>query len=41
MKKDGAKKAYIVYGGKSAKKSGLLDKVEKSLKDENIEYKMI
>ena len=41
MKKDGAKKAYIVYGGGSVKRSGLLDRVEEALKAENIEYKMI
>lgn len=41
MKKDGAKKAYIVYGGGSVKRSGLLDRVEEALKAENIEYKML
>ena len=41
LKKDGAKKAYVVYGGGSVKRSGLLDRVEKSLKDKNIEYRMI
>lgn len=33
----GAKKILLVYGGKSAKKSGLLDRVRKSLEEQNIE----
>ncbi|MBO4776792.1 MAG: iron-containing alcohol dehydrogenase, partial [Lachnospiraceae bacterium] len=33
------KKALLVYGMQSAKKSGLLDRVEESLKNANIEYK--
>lgn len=33
----GAKKILLVYGGKSAKKSGLLDRVMKSLEEQNIE----
>lgn len=32
------KKVLIHYGGSSAKKSGLLDKVKKALEDENIAY---
>ena len=31
-------KVLIHYGGQSAKKSGLLDRVKKALKDENISY---
>ncbi len=34
----GAKKALIVYGGGSAKRSGLLDRVEASLKEAGVEY---
>ncbi|MGN0608592.1 MAG: iron-containing alcohol dehydrogenase [Oscillospiraceae bacterium] len=32
------KKVLIHYGGQSAKKSGLLDRVKKALEDENIKY---
>ena len=32
------KKVLIHYGGKSAKESGLLDRVKKSLADENISF---
>lgn len=32
------KKVLIHYGGQSAKKSGLLDRVKKCLDDENIAY---
>ncbi len=38
IKNTGAKKVLVHYGGESAKKSGLLDKVFESLKEENIEY---
>ena len=31
-------KVLIHYGGQSAKKSGLLDRVKKALDDENIKY---
>ncbi|MGM9821612.1 MAG: iron-containing alcohol dehydrogenase [Muribaculaceae bacterium] len=34
----GAKKVLVVYGGGSAKRSGLLDRVEKSLRDAGVEY---
>jgi len=34
----GCKKLLIVYGGGSVKRSGLLDRVEKSLSEHNIEY---
>jgi len=29
----GANKVFVVYGGRSAKKSGLIDRVEKSIQD--------
>lgn len=38
LKKYGANKVLIHYGGNSAKKSGLLDKVENLLKDNDIAY---
>ncbi len=38
LKKYGAHKVLVVYGGKSAKESGLLDRVLDSLKKEGIEY---
>ena len=38
IKKLGSKKVFIVYGSGSVKESGLLEKTEKLLKDENIEY---
>ncbi len=41
VKKFGGTKVLIHYGGKSAKSSGLLDRVEDSLKKENIQYVML
>lgn len=41
IKKWGGKKVLIHYGGSSAKKSGLLDRVETSLQKENIDYVML
>lgn len=38
IKEFGAKKVLIHYGGTSAKKSGLLDRVRKCLDDENISF---
>lgn len=38
VKQCGAKKVLLVYGGKSALKSGLIDRVRKSLEDEEIPY---
>lgn len=38
IKKYGGKKVLIHYGGSSAKKSGLLDRVKQSLKEEQISY---
>ncbi len=38
IKKTGCKKVLVHYGGQSAKKSGLLETVFTSLKNENIEY---
>ena len=38
VKRFGGTKVLIHYGGKSAKSSGLLDRVEKSLASENIPY---
>ena len=38
VKQFGGTKVLIHYGGQSAKKSGLLDRVEDSLKKEGIEY---
>lgn len=38
IKEFGGKKVLLHYGGKSAEKSGLLGKVEKSLQDAGIEY---
>ncbi len=38
IKETGAKKVLVHFGGESAKKSGLLDKVYESLKKESIEY---
>ncbi len=37
-KRFGATKVLIVYGGGSAKKSGLIERIEKSLKDSGIAY---
>ena len=37
----GGSKVLIHYGGSSAKKSGLLDRVEASLKNEGIDYVML
>ena len=36
----GAKKVFIVYGSKSVKESGLLEKIENILKKSNIEYSL-
>ncbi len=41
VKQFGGSKVLIHYGGKSAKSSGLLDRVEKSLSDEGIPYVML
>jgi len=41
IKKWGGSKVLVHYGGSSAKKSGLLDLVEESLKKENLEYVML
>ena len=41
VKRFGGSKVLIHYGGSSAKKSGLLDRVEASLKNEGIEYVML
>ena len=38
VKKEGCKKVLVHYGGQSAKKSGLLDRVFASLNDAGIEY---
>lgn len=38
LRKSGAKKVLIVYGGKSAQESGLLDRIKKSLEEEKILY---
>ncbi len=38
LKKYGAKKVLVLYGGKSAKASGLLDRVTKSISEAGIEY---
>lgn len=38
LKKYGAKKVLVLYGGKSAKASGLLDRVTKSISENGIEY---
>lgn len=38
LKAINAKRVLVCYGGGSAVRSGLLDRVEKSLRDENIEY---
>lgn len=35
-----AKRVFIVYGAKSVKESGLLEKIENIIKKENIEYEM-
>ena len=40
LKARGVKKALVLYGGKSAKRSGLLDRVEKSLQDAGVDYIM-
>ena len=37
----GAKNVMLVYGGSSAKKSGLLDLIKESLEDENISFSEI
>ncbi len=41
VKRFGGSKVLIHYGGSSAKKSGLLDRVEASLKNEGLEYVML
>ena len=41
VKKQGAKKVMIVYGGGSVIRSGLLSRVESSLKEVGIEYCML
>ncbi|MBO4336934.1 MAG: iron-containing alcohol dehydrogenase, partial [Lachnospiraceae bacterium] len=41
VKRFGGTKVLIHYGGKSAKSSGLLDRVEESMKKENIPYVML
>ncbi len=41
VKQFGGTKVLIHYGGQSAKKSGLLDRVEQSLKNEGIPYVML
>lgn len=38
LKEENATKVLVVYGGSSAKKSGLLDKVFENIKSENIDY---
>lgn len=38
IKKHGGKKVLIVYGGGSVRKSGLLDRVKRSLEEEGIDY---
>lgn len=38
VKKHGGTKALIVYGGGSARRSGLLERIEKSLEEEEIAY---
>lgn len=38
IKEFGGTKVLLHFGGQSAKKSGLLDRIEKSLKDENIPF---
>ncbi|WP_295154174.1 iron-containing alcohol dehydrogenase [uncultured Brachyspira sp.] len=40
IKNFGGKKVFIVYGAKSIKESGLLEKIENIIKNENIEYKL-
>ena len=41
IKRFGGSKVLVHYGGNSAKKSGLLDRVEDSLKKEGLEYVML
>lgn len=41
VKRFGGTKVLIHYGGNSAKKSGLLDRVEASLKEEELDYVML
>ena len=38
LKKYGASKVFVLYGGKSAKKSGLLDRTFASIKEAGLEY---
>ena len=37
----GANRVFIVYGGGSVKKSGLLDRVEEALKKKNIAFESL
>ena len=41
VKRFGGSKVLVHFGGKSAKSSGLLDRVEESLKKEGIDYVML
>ena len=41
VKEQNCKKVLLHYGGNSAKKSGLLDRVRRSLEGEGIEYTML
>lgn len=41
IKKSGGTRVFVVYGGQSARKSGLLDRVEKSLEEAGLEYKTL
>ena len=41
IKSYGANKVLVVYGGGSARRSGLLDRVEKSLSDAGLEYTLL
>ena len=41
VKEEGCKKVLIHYGGGSAKRSGLLDRIESSLKGAGIAYVML
>ena len=38
LKAQGCRKVLLHYGGQSAKKSGLLDRIEASLKEAGIDY---
>lgn len=41
VKEEGCRKVLLHYGGSSAKKSGLLDRICKALEDYDIEYVML